>query len=173
MEGRRLGEHMLVCPGLPTDCQRHVRVGAKMVGDRPVQHRVWELLLCLTEQLAKQVKWIHTSSHIKIPGNTRADHVADVGRRQSPLLFGQISVYPRRTEPEAAGFDEEWDEEWVGWELAEEPKALGPPDPPNDDKVANRREISMDCVAKPTRHEPPGFEPNFLGFRWYTGDDGR
>ena len=26
-------------------------------------------------------------------------------------------------------------------------------------KVADGREISMDCVAKPTRYEPPGFEP--------------
>ena len=26
-------------------------------------------------------------------------------------------------------------------------------------KVADRREISMDCVAKPTRYEPPGFKP--------------
>ena len=26
-------------------------------------------------------------------------------------------------------------------------------------KVADRREISMDCVAKPTHYEPPGFKP--------------
>ena len=82
----------------------------------PVQHRdLWKPLLQRTEQLGKHVKWPHTPSRTEIPGNTRADHLADVGRRQSPLLFGQILVYPgQRTEPEAAKSDEEWDEEWEG-----------------------------------------------------------
>ena len=35
---------------------------------------------------------LHIPSHIGIKGNTRADHLADVGRRKSPLLFGHVSV---------------------------------------------------------------------------------
>ena len=119
LDCHRPGEHMLVCP----DCQlivngmlgwvpkwrRHGWANAK----GPVQHRgMWELLLCLTGESGKHVKWLHIPSHIETPGNTRADHLGDVGRRQLPLLFGQISVYSgRRTEPKVAESDEDWDED--------------------------------------------------------------
>ena len=93
-----------------------------------VQHKdPWEQLLNLTELLGKHVKWLHTPSHIQIPGNTGADHLPDVGRRQSPLLFGQISAHPRRQEvPEADVSDEEWEEGCEGWEPEEEPKTRSP-----------------------------------------------
>ena len=50
------------------------------------------------ERLGEQVKGLHAPSHIDIPGNSRANHLADVGRRKPPILFGQISVHPRRQE---------------------------------------------------------------------------
>ena len=76
------------------------------------------------------MKWLHTPSHIDIPGHTRVDHLADVGRRQSPLLFGQISIQPRRLEEaEADVSDEEWDEGCEGWEPEEELEESGPPPP--------------------------------------------
>ena len=73
---------MLVCP----DCLLIVngmlewaqkwRCHGWMTAKGPVQHRdLWEQLLSLTESLGKHVKWLHTPSHIEIPGNARADHL--------------------------------------------------------------------------------------------------
>ena len=43
-----------------------------------IRHRdLWEPILSITETLGEEVKW---PSHIRIPWNTRADHLADVGR---------------------------------------------------------------------------------------------
>ena len=107
--------------------RRHGWVNAK----GPIRHRdLWESLLRLTEEYGAHVKWPHAPSHIETPGNTRADHLADVGRRQSPLLFGHISARPRRNEgPEEGESEEEWDAEWEGWEPREEPEAPDPPPP--------------------------------------------
>ena len=54
----------------------------------------------LVERLGERVKCLHTPSHIEIPGNHGADHLADVGRRRSPLLFGHISARLRQTDLE-------------------------------------------------------------------------
>ena len=53
-------------------------------------------MLHLVEKLGEAVKWLHVPSHIGIKGNGQADHLADVGRRRSPLLFGLISIRPPR-----------------------------------------------------------------------------
>ena len=56
-----------------------------------MKHRdLWEEILTVTEALGDEVKWLHTPSHVDISGNTRADHLADVGRRKSP---GQIHFF--------------------------------------------------------------------------------
>ena len=56
------------------------------------------------------------------------DHLADVGRQLSPLLFGQISAHPRHQEvPEADVSAEEWEEGCEGWEPEEEPEDPEPP----------------------------------------------
>ena len=69
------------------------------------------------------VKWLHTLSHIDITGNTRPDHLADMGRRKSPLLFGQISAHPRGQEkPEEEGEEDDPIERWEGWEPQVEPE---------------------------------------------------
>ena len=127
---------MLVCPdcllivnGMPGWAQKWRRHGwATAKG--AVQHKdLWEwLLLCLTGSLGTHVTWLHTPSHIRIPGNSRVDHPADVGRRQSPLLYGQISIHPRRHEvPEADVSDEELEAGCEGWEPEEEPEKPCPP----------------------------------------------
>ena len=115
LEGRRAGEHMLICPyceliakgmlGWAQKWRRHGWTNAK----GPIQHKdLWDTLLTLTEAAGPLVKWLHTPSHIDIPGNTRADHLADVGRRRSPLLFGHISAHPKRQEEIPEGESKKW-----------------------------------------------------------------
>ena len=38
------------------------------------------------------VKWMHAPSHVGIPGNTKADTLAGMGRRRSPLLRGYATA---------------------------------------------------------------------------------
>ena len=106
--------------------RQHGRVSKK----GPIQHRdLWEALLGLTEAAGTQVKWLHTPSHIDIPGNTRADHLADVGRRQSPLLFAHLSAHPGRHEvQEEVELDDEMDEVWE-WDPSGEEEDIDPPRP--------------------------------------------
>ena len=77
------------------------------------------------------MKWPHTPSHIDIVGITRADHLAQVGGYKSPVLFGQISVHPRREgEPQEEGDEDDPIEGWGGWEpeeAVEEPQRPPPP----------------------------------------------
>ena len=87
------------------------------------------------------MKWLHTPSHIDILENTRADHLADMGRKRSPLLFGHISAHPRRQEEQAeVELDDELDLAWE-WEPSEEEEDIETPPckqktpckiPPND-----------------------------------------
>ena len=44
------------------------------------------------------VRWLHVPSHVGIHGNTKADTLADMGRRRSPLLKGLVTA-ARRSEP--------------------------------------------------------------------------
>ena len=55
---------------------------------------LWAQILKLVDQLGDAVKWLNVPLHIGIEGNGRADHLGDVGRRCSPLLFGHISIHP-------------------------------------------------------------------------------
>ena len=166
LEGHRLGEYMLVCPGCllivngmlgwAQKWRRHGWATAK----GPVQHKdLWEQLLCLIESLGTHVKWLHTPSHIEIPGNSRADHLADVGRRQSPLLYGQISIHPRRQEaPQADMSDEEWEAGCEGWEPQEEPEDPCPPPKPCEEPLQGtpQRQVQGERGWEP---EPPPPSP--------------
>ena len=137
LERHRLGERSVICP----DCELIVK-GVLEWAQRwrrhnwtntkgPMQHRdLWEQILTITERLGELVKWLHTPLHIEIPRNSRADHLADVGRQKSPL-HGQISAHPRcQEEPE----EEEWEEEpiegWEGWEPEADDEAPSQPPPP-------------------------------------------
>ena len=125
----------------------------------PIQHSdLWEVLLSLTKAAGCQVKWLHTPSHID---NTRADHLADVGRKQSPLLFGHISAHPRRQEvQEEVELDDEMDAAWE-WEPSEEEKDIDP-DPlsgrrPHAENPRDRRqERGHKQVSKRSTHARPG-----------------
>ena len=122
LQGHRPGERLLICPdcllivngvlGWAQKWRRHAWTNKS----GPVLHRdLWEEILQLTERLGDEVKWLHTLSHIDTPGNSRADHLADVGRRKSPLLFGLISIHPRRQqEMEEEIPEEELVAEWEG-----------------------------------------------------------
>ena len=65
----------------------------------PFSTEISRRILTLTEKWRDQVKWFHTPSHIDIPDNTRADHLADVGRCRCPLLFGHVLASPRHAKP--------------------------------------------------------------------------
>ena len=56
---------------------------------------VWEQLLHEIELAGPNVRWLHVPSHVGIPGNTKADTLADMGRRRSPLLLGQVAMARR------------------------------------------------------------------------------
>ena len=85
---------------------------------------LWAPILELTERHGTEIKWMHVPSHIGIRGNEKADQLADLGRRKSPLLFGRISVTPRQDDEEEER--ELLDGEISVWGDEEEP----PPPPP-------------------------------------------
>ena len=59
----------------------------------PVGHvDLWTQLLHETESQGTSIQWLHVPSHIGVDGNTHADRPADIGRRRSPLLKGQVTV---------------------------------------------------------------------------------
>ena len=59
----------------------------------PVGHvDLWTQLLHETESQGTAIQWQHVPSHIGVDGNTHADRLADIGRRRSPLLKGQVTV---------------------------------------------------------------------------------
>ena len=67
------------------------RVGSKgVVGNVDL----WEAILLILEACGQctEVHWLHVPSHIGIRGNGRADQLAHVGLRESPLLFGHIPI---------------------------------------------------------------------------------
>ena len=72
---------------------------------------LWTQILHLVGKLGEAIKWFHVPSHIGIKGNGRADHLADVGRRRSHLLFGLISIRPLLPPtPEDEELDQEHEE---------------------------------------------------------------
>ena len=119
----------------------------------PVPHKdLWEEVVRITEQLGDHVKWLHTPSHIDTSSNSRADQLAEVGRRKSPLLFGLISARPRRHQEEEEP-EEELVAKWEGWVPEElEPSALPRPAPllhtPQRPMIGQHRDATPE-------HRPP------------------
>ena len=139
LERHRRGGRTLICPdyllivngvmGWVLRWHRHNWCNAQ----GPIKHRdLWEPILSITETLGEEVKWLHTPSHIGIPGNTRADHLANVGRRKPPLSFGHISIHPRNPpEPEEMELEEDPIVAWHEWQPADD--AESPPLPPHEE----------------------------------------
>ena len=73
--------------------------GTFSLSDRPLIP-LWAQILELTERHGTEIKWMHVPSHLGIRGNEKADQLADLGRRKSPLLFGRISVTLRQDDEE-------------------------------------------------------------------------
>ena len=72
--------------------QRHDWQGSR----GPVGHvDLWEHLLQEIERAGPAVRWLHVPSHVGIQGNTKADTLADMGRRRSPLLEGLVTAVRR------------------------------------------------------------------------------
>ena len=101
LQGHRGGHQSLICPdsllvvnGVLGWAQRWRRHGWQNKSGVVAHVDLWTQILHLVEQLRQAMKWLHVPSHIGIKGNGRADHLADVGRRGSPLLFGLISIRP-------------------------------------------------------------------------------
>ena len=99
LQARSPDKPVLICPdsllvvdgvhGKAQKWRRHKWTGSA----GPVSHvDLWTQVLDLIESAHSPTHWMHIPSHIGIKGNTRADHLADVGRRKSPLLFGHVSV---------------------------------------------------------------------------------
>ena len=121
LQGRRPGEQSPLCP----DCLlivKGVLVWAQRWGRHngthakgPIQHcDLWEKILTFHETLGDHVKWLHTHLGTWASQVTRADHLANIERRRSPLLFGHISARPRQAETTE---EEEQDEDPIaGWE---------------------------------------------------------
>ena len=107
LQGHILGTRSLICP----DCQLVVD-GVLGLAQRWRRHKwrnttgeVAHADLCtqileLIDRYGTEIKWMHIPSHVGIRGNEKADQLADLGRRKSPLLFGRISVSPRPEEEE-------------------------------------------------------------------------
>ena len=53
---------------------------------------LWTQLLHETESQGTAIQWLHVPLHIGMDGNTHADQLADIGRRHSPVLKGQVTV---------------------------------------------------------------------------------
>ena len=122
----------------------------------PIQHRdLWEQILDTMERLGEQIKWLCTPSHINIRGNSRADHLVDVGRHKSPMLHGQVSAHPRRhEEPEEEEEEDEPIEGWEEWELEEEVDEQQSPSPPRDQLQGTPQRQGPGGPAG-TEHNPP------------------
>ena len=71
------------------------------------------------QRLGDEVKWLHVPYLKGIKGNGRADHLADVGRRRLPLLFGRISMPPPPPPVEDDEPDQCEEESIWGWEESE------------------------------------------------------
>ena len=101
LQGHKDRHQSLICPdsllvvnGVLGRAQRWRRHGWQNKSGTVAHVDLWTQILHLVEKLGEAVKWLHVLSHIGIKGNGRADHLADVGRRRSPLLFGLISIRP-------------------------------------------------------------------------------
>ena len=85
-------ESLLVVQGITGKAQKWRRHGWQGSAG-PVGHvDLWTQLLQETEAPGAEIQWLHVSSHISVENNTKVDQLADLGRRQSPLLRGQVNV---------------------------------------------------------------------------------
>ena len=76
-------------PPPPTPPRRHDWQGSA----GPVGHvDLWTQLLHENESQGTTIQWLHVPSHVGVDGNTLADQLADIGRRHSPVLKGQVTV---------------------------------------------------------------------------------
>ena len=124
LQGHREGHQSLICPdsllvvnGVLGWAQRWHRHGWQNKSGAVAHVDRWTQILHLVEKLGEAIKWLHVPSHIGIKGNGRAEHLADVGRRRSPLLFGLISIRPPPPPtPEDEESDHEEEESIWGWE---------------------------------------------------------
>ena len=53
---------------------------------------LWHQLLSEIAAAGPTTRWLHVPSHVGIVGNSSANTVADMGRRQSPLLAGFVTT---------------------------------------------------------------------------------
>ena len=140
LQGHVPGTRSLICP----DCQLVVD-GVLGLAQRWRRHKwrnttgdvahadLWAQILELTDRYGTEIKWIHIPSHIGIRGNEKADQLADLGRRKSPLLFGRISVAPRREDKEEERELLEGEASVWGYEEEPPPARRGPPPHPLPD----------------------------------------
>ena len=57
----------------------------QLEGACPNAH-IWDQLVTLLDLFHAQVQWIWVPSHVDIPGNEKADELADTGRNRTPLV---------------------------------------------------------------------------------------
>ena len=123
LQGHRVGHQSLICPdslllvnGVLGWAQRWRRHGWQNTSGAVAHVDLWTQVLHPVEQLGDAIKWLHVPSHISVKGNGRADHLADVGRCRSPLLFGLIFIRP--TPPmEDEDSDHEQEKSMWGWNV--------------------------------------------------------
>ena len=122
LQGHREGYQSLICPdpllvvnGVLGWAQRWGRIDWQNKSGAVAHVDLWTQILHLVEKLGEAIKWLHVPSHIGLKGNGRVDHLADVGRRRSPLFFGLISTPPPPT-PEDEESDHEQEESMWGWD---------------------------------------------------------
>ena len=116
--------------GKASKWQRHEWQGSR----GPVGHvDLWEQLLQEIERAGPAVRWLHVPSHVGIHGNTKADTLADMGRRWSPLLKGLLIAVRCENPPNHDGQEDVSDlEEAPLWSPEETGGGGGtaPPPPP-------------------------------------------
>ena len=170
LQGHRAGQRSLICPdsllvvnGVLGWAQRWRRHKWHNSAGKVKHVDLWIQILELVERWGEEVKWLHIPSHIGIKGNGRADHLADVGRRRSPLLFGRISRRPHPTEKEDAPLPEEtsiW-----GWEENEYSQSLTPLTAPHEAAMPSTPPVTQSYtpVKTPSGRPTPGYRGVYTG----------
>ena len=85
-------DSLLVLQGIAGQAQKWHRHDWQGSGG-PVSHAdLWTRLLAETESQGTAAHWVQVPSHVGIEGNEKADVLADIGRRRSPLLRGYATA---------------------------------------------------------------------------------
>ena len=162
LQSRTRGKRTLICSdsllvvngalGKAQKWKRHRWVGS----NGPVSHvDLWEEVLSQLDVCGHEVHWIQVPSHIGIKGNHKADELADVGRRTSPLLFGHISVNMVGRVEGAGDEEEEFDELSLLGRGAEESEELQDPDTPTTPLGQVSAEPGTPVRGTPPMHRAP------------------